>query len=76
MVAVLCGTPILNLFSVGLDDFRIAGGIRALVIAFEIFHADYGTFLQTIEERAEVESDLHGVAITPFAFPLLVGPAE
>jgi small neutral amino acid transporter SnatA (MarC family) len=32
--------------------------------------------LQTIEERAEVESDLHDVAITPLAFPLLVGPPE
>jgi multiple antibiotic resistance protein len=76
VVAARFGAEILSFFSVGLDDFRIAGGILALVIAFEMFQAHYGGFLQTIEERAEAESDLHGVAITPLAFPLLVGPAE
>lgn len=37
VVAALFGTQILKFFSVGLDDFRIAGGILALVIAFEMF---------------------------------------
>ena len=74
--AALFGAQILKFFSVGLDDFRIAGGILALVIAFEMFQAHYGGFLQTIQVRAEAESELHGVAITPLAFPLLVGPAE
>ncbi|WP_342739526.1 MarC family protein [Bradyrhizobium sp. B117] len=54
---------ILAFFNVGLDDFRIAGGLLVLVIAFEMFQAQYGKFI-------------HGLAITPFAFPLLVGPAE
>ncbi len=76
IVAALWGEPILAFFNVGLDDFRIAGGLLALVIAFEMFQAHYGGFLQTLEERAEADGDLHGVAITPLAFPLLVGPAE
>jgi len=76
ITAALFGREILAFFSVGLDDFRIAGGLLALVIAFEMFQAHYGGFLQTIEERLEAESDLHGIAITPLAFPLLVGPAE
>jgi multiple antibiotic resistance protein len=76
IVAALCGEPILAFFNVGLDDFRIAGGLLALVIAFEMFQAHYGGFLQTLEERAEADADLHAIAITPLAFPLLVGPAE
>ncbi|HVV72757.1 MAG TPA: MarC family protein [Verrucomicrobiae bacterium] len=72
--AALLGQEILNFFNVGLDDFRIAGGLLALFIAFEMFQAHYGGFMQTLEER--LEADLHGIAITPLAFPLLVGPAE
>ncbi len=33
--------------------------------------------MQTLEEKTEAEEDLHHhIAITPLAFPLLVGPAE
>jgi multiple antibiotic resistance protein len=70
------GEQILAFFNVGLDDFRIAGGLLALFIAFEMFQAHYGGFMQTLDEKHEAESDLHGIAITPLAFPLLVGPAE
>src|ERR1700712_5555400 len=76
VIAAVLGQQVLSFFNVGIDDFRIAGGILALVIAFEMFQAHYGGFLQTIEERTEAEGDLHGVAVTPLAFPLLVGPAE
>jgi multiple antibiotic resistance protein len=74
--AAAMGRQILMFFNVGLDDFRIAGGLLALVIAFEMFRAHYGAFTQTIEERLEAESDVSGIAVTPLAFPLLVGPAE
>ena len=74
--SVLLGKQILSFFNVGLDDFRIAGGLLALFIAFEMFQARYGGFMQTIEEKTEAEDDIHGIAITPLAFPLLVGPAE
>jgi multiple antibiotic resistance protein len=72
--AAIFGQEILNFFNVGLDDFRIAGGLLALFISFEMFQAHYGGFMQTFEER--MEADLHSIAITPLAFPLLVGPAE
>jgi multiple antibiotic resistance protein len=74
--AVLLGKEILTFFNVGLDDFRIAGGLLALFIAFEMFQAHYGGFMQSVDEKAAVATDIHGVAITPLAFPLLVGPAE
>jgi multiple antibiotic resistance protein len=83
-VAVACllataaafGREILSFFNVGLDAFRIAGGLLALLIAFEMFRAHYGAFTQTLEERVEAEADVSSIAITPLAFPLLVGPAE
>lgn len=74
--SVLLGKQILDFFNIGLDDFRIAGGLLALFIAFEMFQAHYGGFMQSVDEKADAELDIHGVAITPLAFPLLVGPAE
>ena len=73
IASALFGQQLLAFFNVGLDDFRIAGGLLALFIAFEMFQAHYGDLIQTIEERAEAET-IHEVAVTPLAFPLLVGP--
>jgi multiple antibiotic resistance protein len=74
--SALLGKEILSFFNVGLDEFRIAGGLLALFIAFEMFQARYSGFMQTNEEKIEAEEDVHGIAITPLAFPLLVGPDE
>lgn len=73
--STLLGKQILGFFNVGLDDFRIAGGLLALFIAFEMFQAQYGKFVPTHSTSGD-EMDVHGFAITPFAFPPLVGPAE
>lgn len=75
-VSNLLGRQILTFFHVELDDFRIAGGLLTLYTAFEMFQAHYGGILQTLEEKAEAEKEAHNIAITPLAFPLLVGPAE
>ncbi len=74
--SAVLGKEILQFFNVGLDDFRIAGGLLALVIAFEMFQAQYGKFVPRADETSGGEVDIRGLAITPFAFPLLVGPAE
>jgi multiple antibiotic resistance protein len=76
ILSALLGKQILAFFNVGLDDFRIAGGLLALFIAFEMFQTKYSGFMQTLEEKTEAEGDVHGIAITPLAFPFLVGPAE
>lgn len=75
-VIIPFGQQLLDFFNVSLDDFRIAGGLLALFIAFEMFQAHYGEFMQTVEEHEEAEANVRGIAITPLAFPLLVGPAE
>ncbi len=74
--SAMFGKEILAFFSVGLNDFRIAGGLLVLVIAFEMFQAQYGKFIPRADETNFSEVDIHGLAIPPFAFPLLVGPAE
>jgi multiple antibiotic resistance protein len=74
--SVVLGQEILRFFNVGLDDFRIAGGLLALFIAFEMFQAQHGKFIQTAADTTGDDVDIHGHAITPLAFPLLVGPAE
>ena len=75
-LSVLFGRTVLASFNVDVDDFRIAGGLLALFVAFEMFQAHYGGLMQTSEESTEAELEVHGIAITPLAFPLLVGPAE
>lgn len=76
IISAFLGEHILAFFNVSLDDFRIAGGLLALFIAFEMFQAKFGGIMQTSDEKTEAEADIHGIAITPLAFPLLVGPAE
>ena len=41
-----------------------------------MLQAHYGDLIETIKERAEAESKVHDIAVTPLAFLLLVGPAE
>lgn len=76
IVSIVLGRQILTFFNVGLDDFRIAGGLLVLFISFEMFQARYSGIMQTLDEKAEAAIDVHHIAITPLAFPLLVGPAE
>lgn len=58
------GKEILAFFNVGLDDFRIAGGLLVLVIAFEMFQPQYGKFIPRAHETNYEEADVHGLAIT------------
>lgn len=66
--AVLLGKEILKFFNVGLDDFRIAGGLLALVIALEMFQAQHGKLIPRSDEASRSEVDVHGLAITPLPF--------
>jgi multiple antibiotic resistance protein len=54
--SALLGKQILNFFNVGLDDFRIAGGLLALMIALEMFQAQYGRFIQVADETGSRRS--------------------
>jgi MarC family integral membrane protein len=73
MGSALLGKQILNFFNVGLDDFRIAGGLLALMIAFEMFQAQYGRFIQVADETARDEVDIHGLSDHTLCFSAACG---
>jgi multiple antibiotic resistance protein len=52
ILAALWGQPILAFINVGLDDFRIAGGLLAMVIAFECSRRATVFFFRRLEARA------------------------
>ena len=74
--SVVLGDLVLQIFNVSIDDFRIAGGLLILYIAFNMFQAHFGDIMQTVDEKEEAEKYASQMAITPLAFPLLIGPAE
>src|SRR5690554_273022 len=72
-VSVLAGSRILQMFSISIDGFRVAGGLLLLTIAFEMLHARTGRIKHTPEEDQEA-MDSDSVAVVPLALPLLAGP--
>lgn len=79
ILSVLAGQAVLDAFGLGVDDFRLAGGLIVLLIALSMLH---GTASQahdrTPQERAAYEPaeavDYAGLAVYPLTVPLLVGP--
>ncbi|MGE5248237.1 MAG: MarC family protein [Verrucomicrobiota bacterium] len=71
--ACLFGDAILRLFGVGIDSFRVGGGILLLLMAISMFHAEQSRSRQTPEEAVEAE-ERTAVAVVPLAIPLLSGP--
>lgn len=67
------GRLILNLLSVTLPAFEIAGGILLFFIAMDMLNARITGVRQTQEER-EAGADKDDIAITPLAIPMLAGP--
>jgi multiple antibiotic resistance protein len=72
-VSLLCGQIILNVFSISIDAFRVAGGILLMFVAFNMLHARVGRTRHTPEEDEEA-MDSSSVAVVPLALPLLAGP--
>ena len=72
-VSMLLGQWILNLFSISIDAFRVAGGILLLIMAFGMLEARQNRAKHTPEEDEEA-IDSASVAIVPLAMPLLAGP--
>lgn len=73
-VVALGGDAVLTFFGIGIDDFRVAGGLVVLLIGLGMLNghavaAHHGTD----KERAAL-SDLTQIAFYPMTFPILVGP--
>ncbi len=70
LVFLLLGNVILNLFSVTIDAFRVAGGILLFGIAYDLLHAKRSA-IQSPENEKEVQED---ISLTPLAMPIIAGP--
>lgn len=72
-VSVVAGTRILEVFSISIESFRVAGGLLLLTIAFQMLEAKTIRVKRTPEEDQEA-IDSTSVGVVPLALPLLAGP--
>lgn len=76
LVFALFGEGLLHALGIGLDAFRIAGGIMLFVIAMDMV---FERRTQRREERAERLMDtpeVEDVSIFPMAMPMIAGPGS
>ncbi|MBM3926886.1 MAG: MarC family protein [Sphingomonadales bacterium] len=76
LVFALFGRGILGALGIGLDAFRIAGGILLFVIAMDMV---FERRTQRREERAEKlkeTREIEDVSIFPMAMPMIAGPGS
>ena len=73
IVSVVAGTRILEIFSISIEGFRVAGGILLLTIAFEMLQAKTSRTRHTPEEDEEAVN-YNAIGVVPLALPLLAGP--
>lgn len=80
LIILVAGKAILGFFGVGVDDFRIAGGIVLMTIALGMLSgkgssAHQGTKEEQGHQSAAVEQQPQAdVSFYPMAFPMMVGP--
>lgn len=73
IIALLAGQMLLDLFSISLDSFRVAGGLLLLSIAFSMMSGKLGEDKQNKQEKSEYISR-EQIAVVPLAMPLIAGP--
>ncbi len=74
VVCALGGAQILALFGIGIDNFRLAGGLIVLLIALSMLKGDeHPSHAGSQQEQAQYRSDT-SVAFYPLAVPMMLGP--
>jgi multiple antibiotic resistance protein len=72
-VFTLLGKYIFNFFNIGIDSFRVAGGIIILLIAIDMVRGQTSPMKITDKEKAD-HMEREQVGIIPLGIPLLTGP--
>ncbi len=79
-VVLLLGATILRFFGIGVDDFRVAGGIVLLIISLSMLNGSGSSAhegsRQEKGQRNVVAGSGNDVAFYPMTFPILVGPGN
>ncbi|EJN6826936.1 hypothetical protein ATY35_02120 [Vibrio cidicii] len=73
VVSLLAGQMLLDMFSISLDSFRVAGGLLLLSIAFSMMSGKLGEDKQNKQEQSEYVSR-EQIGVVPLAMPLMAGP--
>ena len=73
IVSLFLGQIILNIFSISLNSFRIAGGILITLIAFTMINGKLTEEKQNKEEKQDI-NNIKNFAVVPLAIPILAGP--
>lgn len=77
IVFFIFGKKILDLFSIDINAFKVAGGIVLFILAMEMLFASEKTTKITREEKEEIREQMleeQGVWVVPLAIPALTGP--
>ncbi len=72
-ISLLAGQILLDMFSISLDSFRVAGGLLLLSIAFSMMSGKLGEDKQNKQEKTEYVSR-EQIGVVPLAMPLMAGP--
>ncbi len=72
-ISLLAGQVLLDMFSISLDSFRVAGGLLLLSIAFSMMSGKLGEDKQNKQEKTEYVSR-EQIGVVPLAMPLMAGP--
>ncbi|MCX7668915.1 MAG: MarC family protein [Anaerolineae bacterium] len=67
-VVAVSGDAVLAFFGIGVDHFRLAGGLAILLIGLRMMNGD------PEESRAMSAASRESVAFYPLAFPMIIGP--
>ncbi|WP_138468096.1 MarC family protein [Poseidonocella sp. HB161398] len=70
----LAGAPILKLFGISVDDFRVAGGLVLLLIALNMLHGEESSTHHGSEDEQDNYDRAGALAFYPLTFPIIVGP--
>lgn len=73
LVTIFAGQYILDMFSISISAFRIAGGSLIAIIAMSMLQGKLGEVKRNKEEGLEA-SAMESVAVVPLALPLMAGP--
>ncbi|MBE2898647.1 YchE family NAAT transporter [Pasteurellaceae bacterium TAE3-ERU1] len=76
LISVFVGQLILNLFSISIDAFRIAGGMLIVSIAMTMINGKLGDQKQNKEEKTTDVTEYNNIAVVPLAMPIMAGPGS
>jgi len=73
-VTVFAGAAILKTFGIGIDSFRLAGGLLILFIALNLLHGEESKAHAGSEHEKKAFSSSNNPGVYPMTVPILLGP--